>query len=416
MALVQYSYSARNSNGQISTGHILASNRPEALLILRRRGLEPFRISVVAPQETGTGTRAEHGALLERASPTAQRIDARQLSVLVRQLAELLQAGIPVDRSLALLTKVPLDRKRKVFLSTAYEEVRKGNPLSTAWGNSFMGFPLYGWSMLQAGEASGRLETSLFRIADVLEGNAELHSLVLTSIAYPVLLFVVSLSVVVVLLVYAIPQFLAIFTLWGEELPHATRMLVCLSDHVRTFGPMVISVVVLSVIGAMVWRSTPKGGYCWDSLLLRLPVLGTAIGDVASARMFKTMAAMLAGGVLLPQSMRLGAKTSGNARLTRALHDSAQKVEDGAQLAQALRGEAIFPESVVELVTMGEEAGDLVRTLEQAVRMLDEDIRRRVKYMTALLEPAMILLMAVVVGFVVISILLPVVNMMDMPI
>ncbi|NLY10191.1 MAG: type II secretion system F family protein [Firmicutes bacterium] len=405
----EFSYEARDKTGKRVAGSVSAANKYEALLELRRSGL------VIANLSEGKATKTTtFWEFLQQPVLGTSKLQPGQLSSVLRQLANLLSAGVPIDRSLKLLLRVPKDQKTKDFIQGAHRNVTQGNSLSAAWGG-YRGFPKYGFSMLKAGETSGNLEDALLRIADVIDRNIELRSLISSSLAYPLFLFLVSVTVVVLLLIYAVPQFLDIFTLWGGELPRSTMLLIKASETLKLWGPFGLGIMVIGVISIFVWRSTASGRLAWDTLLLRLPLFGNIIRDTDSARLFRTVSGMLHAGVALPVALRLGAGAAGNLRLENSLVTCARKVETGASLFAALKHENVFPETIVELIAMGEEAGDLASAIDQGAQLLESETRQKVKNLTTMLEPAMILFMALVVGFVVISILLPVVTIMNMP-
>lgn len=409
-----YEYQTNDNAHPNQFGKIYAENKQEALVLLRKKGINPIEISLVTEKENSRKNMSLW-EILQR--PVAFKNNMRQseISSLLRQLSSLLEAGMPVDRSLRLLAKIPREQKSELFLSTGYEQVQKGNSLSQAWDNGFLGFPNYGISMLRAGEATGNLEKSLNRVADILERNTELRNLITSSLAYPVFLFVVSILVVVALLIYAVPQFLGIFSAWGEELPIATQLLVKVSHHIAAWGPFLLLLLLGGLIIILFLHSTPKGKYRWDSLQLQLPLFGRIFRDAASARLFQTFSALLGGGVNLPTSLRLAASASGNMRLYQGFMNSAQRVEQGISLAQVFYSEGVFPETAVELVALGEESGDLGIVVEQVAQLLERQTRQRINYLTTLLEPTMILFMAIIIGFIVLAILMPIVSMMDMP-
>ena len=355
MAEQQFSYVARDRTGTSLSGSIWANNQQEAMMHLRKQGLQPWRLQVMQTKVTTKQTVAPQGllAVLQKPIGGTSGLRPKQLGTIVRQLSSLLKAGLPIDRSLALMMRIPKDGKTKEFIGRGYEQIRSGNSLSQAWQDGYMGFPHFGWSMLQAGEASGNLEESLDAISEVVEENAQLQSIIFTSVAYPLLLLVVSISLVIALVVYAVPQFESIFSLWGGQLPLATRVLVAASHWLQAWGKVLFGTVFAMVLAGMVWYLTPSGRYCFDSFCLRIPVLGIATRDAATARLFRTIGAMLKGGVPFSEALRISAGAASNTRLVRGIRVAADKVENGERLSQSLQRDGAFPHSIVELVGMG---------------------------------------------------------------
>lgn len=405
MGSLHFEYEAQDQNGQTVSGTIAAADRGEALKKLQSAGLRPRTLCSAENRESFWQKQFSFGQ---------QRVRPGQMSAFFSQLANLLDAGMPVDRSLALMGRVWKNGQLKAFIHHGYTQVQGGASLAQAWSQNPL-LPSYGLSMLQAGEASGNLSLALRNISEVLDRNSELRSTVSTGLAYPAFLLLVTISVVVGLVVYAIPQFLDIFALWGGELPAATRFLVELSEAVRRWGWAFALVIGALIAGIAFWTTTPQGKIRWDSFVLRLPVIGTALRDASAARLFRTLSAMLNSGVGLPQALRYAAGAGGNRRLAQGFMRAARKVENGVALSSILAGEGVYPEMITELVAIGEEAGELGPVIAQGAELLEAETKRWIKYMTTLLEPVMLLVMAVVIGFVVLGILLPIVTIMEIP-
>lgn len=437
----EFQYDARDASGRAVSGRISAANRGEAFSALRGQGLLPWRLTGGQPA-TGApnpasnpgptaGSRAITDTLGSKAA-TSTFIDAfilalqspiqlnrkppvRQLSAVIRQLAGLLHAGMALDRALYLLGRMPRSKSITNLILDAYAQVRQGRPLSQALMSPLASFPPYAYSMIQAGEAAGDLDGALLAVADILDRNGELRALIRTSLAYPLFMLGVSCVAVIILMTFVVPRFLGIFEMWGGELPTPTRILVQGSRFVQTWGAPLGVICVAAVSFLSLWIARPNGRLVWDGWMLRLPVVGPAIRDAASARLVRTLGVMLQGGVGLATALQVAEEVLGNARLAQGMKTTADRVKDGADLSAVWRELRLFPPVAVELVAMGEEAGDLPYVLRQSADLLEGEIRQRVKYLTALFEPVLILLMALVIGFIVLSILLPVVSLTSFP-
>lgn len=410
MDLPVFTYDARNQSGKKISGQIKATTKQGALSQLRRQELQVWHLEEMKDPVLEPNT-----SLLNRQLSWQRKLNNRKLSMILHQLSSLLRAGIPLDRSLALLARVPREKIVKEFLLHGYNQVRTGKSLSFAWTNEYLGFPSYGESMLQAGESSGELEVVLDQIAKVVDENDELRQLLKTSLSYPLFLLSVSIAVVIGLLVYAVPQFEMIFGMWGGDLPIATRLLVDFSELVRVYGSVLGAVIIGLIVLVLVGSTTSQGRYILDSVLLRIPVIGPAVRDLSSARLFNTISVMLTGGVTLTDALMLAADAGGNSRLAKAIINSAWAVSNGGDLAMSLKKEQVFPETVVELVALGSETGEMALVMQQSAGILADETSRRVKSLSTLLEPIMILFMALVVGFIVIAILVPIITIMDVP-
>lgn len=420
--MAEFAYRARTNEGRIVSGRIAADSRSQALNDLRMQGLTPWQLQPIDGQLAAKGRisgnarsgNSRHMTLMDalnRPIQLRQVPSNRQLSGFIRQLAGLLTAGLPVDRALILLSRTTGSRDFARMIEAVYQDVRRGVSLSVGLGTHVPRLPVFAKSMIEAGEASGHVEGSLQAVAEVMDRNDSIRSLVRSALAYPVFMLSVSLVAVITLLTFVVPRFLGIFSAWDAQLPLPTRILVSLSGSLATWGPLAISILFVSAVAWVIWARTSQGRLFKDALLLRIPILGRALRDSASARLVRTLGVMLQGGVSLPVALQVGAEVTGNARLAQDLTISSERVKDGAALSQVWRASKCLPPVLVELAAMGEEAGDLDGVFAQAAELLEGETRQRVKYLTALFEPILILVMAIVIGFIVLAILLPTVNL-----
>lgn len=411
-----YSYWAKDRQFRTVTGVIEANSQQEAMLALQEIGYKPWRI-----QKQSKLARSQFNSMKQERKVPNYRSDKNvhirqtELSTIMHQLASLLEAGLTLDKSLAILSRTAKKESSRQFIHSAYDTVRRGEPLSVAWHEGVVGLPNYTTNMLKSGEASGKLESVLSEIAGIIDKNESMKKLIISSLTYPALLLVVSLTVVALLVIFAVPQFELIFSMWGSELPYFTKILISFSNLFKNHGLIIGSVIIFSLFTLGIGISTNRGKKYWDKKILQVPFLGSIIRDGASARVFHTASVMMQAGVAFSESLKIASGVSGNLCLTNALLNASHCVENGALLSRVLSEEGIFPDTTLELVGIGEETGDLAIVLEKASALLGAETKRKVEFVGAMLEPVMIVIMAIVVGFVVMGILLPVVTMMDMP-
>lgn len=421
----RFAYNARDAKGRKVSGTVDAPGRGEALVRLKQQGLSPWSIVEEKSSPTLRGAHRRRGAaygnkikrskimdLLHTPVTFGKKLPVRQQSETWRQLGGLIKAGLPLDQALELMVEVTRSRELKIILGDTLELVRQGRSLSDSLTVVGGEFPKFAVSMIRAGEASGDLEESLTAAADVLRQNAETRALIRSSLAYPLFVLGVSMAAVLILVTIVVPRFLELFAGWDQQLPAATRILVDVNAVLTEWGGLLALAVILGVLGSVALvRVSPGGRMTWGKLILRIPLMGPAIRDSDCVRLTRTLAVMLRGGVALPVALDVASGVVSNAAVSRSVGLAGQSVRDGVSLGSAWRGDPALPPSVSELVAIGERTGDLPLVLDQAADLLDEETRQRFKYMTTLLEPALLLCMAVIVGFVVTAILLPIISM-----
>ncbi len=402
-----FAYQAATPDGRLVNGAIDAADKPGALARLQERGLLPINLAV--PGEGGTKLHATLAGVFARQGMARHRL------VFARTLASMLNAGVPLDRSLTVSAELAESPLLRDTLQQVLRAVKGGKSLSAALESHPDIFPSFYVSMVRAGEASGSTGAVFQQLADYQESVNELRAQVTSALIYPLLLTVVGGVSVLALLEFVVPKFAVVFEQAGAALPLPTQILMFASNFIRTtwWGWMVG--IPLAVWGAQRWLRTPAGRARWDAFVLRVPKLGSVVERVLITRFARSLGTLLAGGVPMIRALEIAGQVAGNTRLAAAVQKAAQGVKQGKGLAKPLAETGAFPPLSLHLVGVGEETGRLDAMLLHVADVYERETRQAIKNMVALFEPVMILVMGVVVGTIVISILLAIFSINDIP-
>lgn len=393
-----FRYEATDALGKIVRGTVEADTERGARNQLRGRGLLPLSTAPAARAE-GLG-----GALRARLS------DA-DLAWLTRQLASLLAARLPLDAALS----ATLDHAEKKHIATVLlgvrDDVRAGHKLSAALAARPRDFPEIYRALIGAGEESGDLAQVMEKLADYIEERNALRGKVMTAFIYPVVVACVSVIIVVFLLGYVVPQVVSAFSHAKQQLPMLTRVMLALSDYVREWGLVTGAALVAAFA---LWRyalRAPAARTAWHTRVLRLPLVGRFVLGVNAARFASTLSILCGSGVALLTSLEAARRTLSNDVLRQAVDEASARVREGAPLSTALGAQKVFPSLLVHLIGSGEKTGQLPELLDRGARNLSRDLERRAMAMTALLEPALILVMGGFVLLIVLAVMMPILEM-----
>jgi general secretion pathway protein F len=378
---------------------------PKALrALLRRDGVLLTEAS--EEKERRKGARKEIDLLAFIRKPSASDV-----AVMTRQLATLVRAGVPLVESLSAL----MDQVEKELLVRVLGQVRESVNQGTSFAKSLEQHPkifssLY-YSMVSAGEASGNLESVLERLADFMEGQARLRGKVMAALMYPALMSVVGFAVVSVLMITVVPKVTAVFDNIGQALPWYTRLLIFNSQLLANWWWAIAIVVAAGLWVFGRWKRTDEGRLKWDHFQITVVIFGRLNLLAAVARFTRTLATLLSSGVQLLRAMEIGSNVLQNSFLQRIVADAIGSIREGESIAEPLKRSRAFPPMVTHMIAIGERTGQLEQMLENVARAYEADVETRVTALTSLLEPLMIVVLGVSVGFIVISILMPLMQM-----
>ncbi|QDU18197.1 type II secretion system F family protein [Urbifossiella limnaea] len=394
-----FTYDALNRTGSKTTGTIAANTEREAAMALDAKGLFPTRIALAR-------TQAATGGFFSRVS-------ARNLATFYSQLADLLQTGVPLLRSLELLERQSTNPKLQAVVREVRGKVADGTGLAQAMAQHPSVFDELAVSMVKAGQEGGFLEDVLKRISVFVEHQEDIKAKVVGALAYPAFLALAGFLVLNILVIFFVPKFAPVFEKLKEkdDLPGLTMALMAFSDFLRSWQGFVVG--VLAVVGFVAFvRWTRGNGRVWaDRVRIRLPLFGKVFLALALSRFTRILGTMLHNGIPILRALTIAKDSTGNRVLTAAIEKSAENVTAGEKLADPLRKSGYFPPDVVEMIAIGEEANTLERVLIDISDSLEKRTARQLELMVKLLEPIMLLVMAGVTLLVVAGLLLPVFKM-----
>jgi type IV pilus assembly protein PilC len=404
-----FTFRAVDLAGVPSRGELEAPSKSQVAEQLRQRGLIVLDIS-----ERHEAFKFE--SILQR----FKNINLRELSVFSRQFATLIGSGMPMLRSLYTLEDQTEDPMLKPAIASLRADVEAGSSLHAAMNRQPGVFsPLYR-SMVAAGEGAGRLEQSLDRVAYQLEKLDALKRQVKSAMMYPAVVFGIALLVMVAVVAFVVPVFVGIFEQISSEngesasLPIPTQITVGISEAVTGSWYIIIPVIVALAYAFIRWKRTETGRMLWDRFKLRLPAkIGDVVQKVALARWARTFSGAVSSGVPILQAVEISGETAGNAVIQSAMDDVYTSVKNGGSIARPLEENSVFPPMVSHMVAVGEESGQLEQMLEKIADFYDAEVDAKVKALTSLIEPIMITVVGAVVGFIVISMYLPIFSLYD---
>lgn len=404
--MADFDYIAINPQGRERRGSIAAANVDEARAALGARKLYVVK---VAPGEGGAtdGTRPSLLAF------TRRRLNAKELTLFTRQLATLVEVS-PIEEALRTISRQSEKPHVRRVVERVHAGIVEGRRLADAMGAEGKSFPLLYRAMISAGESSGSLSAMLERLADLMERQAAMRSKVITAVAYPSVLAIFAVTVVIALMVFVVPKVVEQFDTMGQTLPLLTRIVMAISQFLAGWWWAIL--IGLALFGLLFWRALKEESvrYSVDRFVLRLPVIGRLLRDLHAARMARTLATMVASRLPLMEGLQLTAQTVHNRVLRRASDDIVEAIRGGGSLSTALKRAGVFPPLLVYMVASGESAGRLDAMLGRAADYLEREFDAFTSVALSLLEPIIIILMGVIVAVIVLSILLPILQLQSL--
>ena len=406
-----YSYRAVSAAGDVSSGELEAANESEIVDRLRDQGLLPMQIA----QSLGRAAAGEPAARPARQSWFApRRVTRENVLGITRELATLLRAGLTLDRSLELLISLATSLPVAVMLQGIRDEVRGGKALSQALDARRDIFSRFYVNIVRAGEAGGALGTVLQRLAETMERNKELRESVRSALIYPTILVFVAVASVMILLVFVVPQFESTFAQAGKALPIPTQVVIAVGTFLRNWWWAAIPAVLLAFAWFRRRGRIPAVRRARDARLLRTPLLGDLIAKVEIARFARTLSTLLANGVTLLAGLAIVKETIGNVVLANGLDGVIAQLREGKGFGRPMAETGLYPRLASQMILVGEESGRLEEMLGRVADVYDREVATAVKRFLAVLEPVLILGLAVMVGGIVFSILLGVMGMSEL--
>ncbi len=414
-----FQYKAVSPAGEVKEGVVEGATHSGVIAHLQSLGLIPIRAAEVsaggvdAPSSLATGSAA--GESRKPLLGGRGKVSQADLGSITRELATLLRAGLPLDRSLEII--IGLAEKKSVadLLVQIRNEVRGGTSLSKALDKHRQVFSRFYINMVKAGEAGGSLGNVLLRLADYMERSAELKESVLSALIYPAILFVVAVASVLILVIFVVPQFKQIFDQSGKALPFATDMVLTTGIFLRKNWPIILAGVLLAIWLFSRSLTDPVSRARWDARFLRWPVMGNLIGKVEMARFARSLGTLLQNGVPLLVGLSILKDTLGNAVFRDAVDVVSRDLKEGRGMVKPMMEANVFPKLAVQMIGVGEETGKLDEMLVQVADVYDREVAAAIKRALALIEPVMIVGLALLIGGIIMSILVAMFDLMDIP-
>ena len=396
-----FEYTAKNATtGQIMKGSLDAPSRDEVVGHLRKNRLLLVSLRE-APKE------------IKFTLPGAGRISTRDVVIFTRQFATMINSGLPLVQSLNILAAQTENTKLKDVCKAVVFDVEAGNTLADALGKHPSAFPQLYVNMVAAGEAGGILDTILLRLATFLEKNDKLIRKVKSAMIYPAVIFTVAFGAVAVLLIFVIPVFRSMFESVHMELPLPTRIVIGLSDFLRSYWWLVLGVLGGGTFAFRKFNDTPSGKRKVDGALLAMPVLGDVLRKSAVSRFTRTLGTLVSSGVSILDGLEITAKTAGNTIIHDAIMESRSSIAGGDTIAAPLEKSGVFPPMVISMIAVGEQTGGLDEMLSKIADFYDDEVDVAVSGLLSLLEPIMILFLGVIVGGMIVAMYLPIFGMLQ---
>ncbi len=419
----RYSYVALDARGQESAGVIETPTQNDAITQLRQNGLFPKSIveeskapKPKTPKSSGKTPVAE-AAKPKKSFTLFQRttIKGKTLMIFTRQLATLIDAGLPLLRGLTVLSKQEPDPVLKRVIINLAESVQGGSTFSESLNAHPKIFNKLFVNMVKAGELGGVLELVLLRLAEFQEKAQKIKNKVVAAMFYPIIVLVIAIAIMAFLLVFIVPKFEAIFAdmLGGRPLPALTSFVISISNVVKDNIFLIIGAGIAAVVAFKFVQRQPKGQEAIDGIMLKAPLFGDLTRKSAISRFSRTLGTLVTSGVPILQALNITRETAGNVVISQAITKVHDAVKEGESVVAPLDASGVFPPMVISMIDVGEETGQLPQMLLKVAEVYDDEVDNAVEGLTSLLEPIMIVFLAVVVGTIVIALFMPLISIIS---
>jgi type IV pilus assembly protein PilC len=400
-----YAYKVRDKSGKLVEGQLEAENAQLVVSKLRSMGYVPIEIEQQGKQSLSKDLKIPF---------LSDRIKLKDVSVFSRQFATMINSGLSMLRSLYILAEQTESKPLAAVVNQVRMDVERGASLSAALAKHPKAFNRLYVAMVRAGEAGGVLDSVLQRLATTIEKQVELRRKVKSAMTYPAVVSILVLLLVTAMLLFVIPMFQGIYGQLGGKLPVPTQILIDVSNIIRKLWWVVFGVEIAAVWAFRRWIASEEGRKRWDAIKLKMPVFGGLAKKTALARFGRTLSALVRSGVPILESLDIVQETSGNWVVSEAVRDTAQQVKRGEPLSRRLEEHDVFPPMVVQMMAVGEETGALDEMLDKIADFYDQEVEATVNALTSLIEPILIVIMGVVIGGMIISLYLPMFDVINL--
>ena len=404
-----FSYKAITPTGAAKEGVLEAASEAQVLESLHAQGLIPVKIQAGRAGNTAT----EATAKKPRRLFGAQKIKAEDIMALTQQMSTMLRAGLPLDRALGILLEISDKPAVQTLVQGIQTQVRSGKRFADALEESGK-FSRFYINMVRAGEAGGSIDDALARLVDYMTRAKELRGTVISALIYPAILAFVAVVSIIALLTFVVPQFAQMFSDMGGELPTITRIVMATADTLKNYWWAVLGGFLLILLTVQYVLTNEKARTSLDRSMLRWPLVGGLVGKIEMARFSRSLGTLLHNGVPLLGALKIAKNTVSNRVMAAAVEESADSLKQGESLTRTLLSKGVFPPYALHMLRVGEETGRMEELLREVADIYDDEVKTAVKQMLALLEPILILIMALAILVIIGSVLLPMINMADL--
>jgi general secretion pathway protein F len=401
----EFLYKATTLGGETVEGLMDGKDEESIIQGLHRLGYIPIRI---------TSTQ-ERKPSLRLSSFLPQRVGVKNLLIFTQELSTLISAGLPLDRSLGILGTLTENERLSEAVKDVLKRIEGGNSLAEALGNHPRIFPKLYVNMVKAGESGGFLEVILSRLAQYLQSTKEIRDYLISVMIYPLILMVVSGVSIVILMTFVIPRFARIFSDMGQAIPLSTQIMLSISYSIKSYWWIGLGIILMIYLGLRIYNQDEERRLRWDKFKLRWVAIGDLIKKVEVARFSRTLGTLIQSGVSILPALNLVKEISQNRVISRSIAYVHDRLREGKAISKSLEEAGVFPPLAVHLISVGEETGKLDAMLIKVAESYEENVRNTIKRFVSLLEPLIILVMGAVVGFIVISMLLAIFSINEIP-
>ncbi len=399
--MAEFQYKMIGPDGKQKKGHMTAKSKEAAVAALK------------AEKNVVTSIQEVNGLKKGMNLSFGKKVGYRDFSIFCHQFVSIVGAGVTIVDAFSMLADQTENKALQNSIRAVHSDISKGDTLAVSMRRQGGVFPMMLCNMVEAGEASGSLDKSFERMAIQFEKDAQLQSAVKKALIYPIVLIVVMIGVVFAMMTFVIPSFMGMFEDIGGELPAVTLALISISDFFVAYWWAILLGAALLFVGYKVFYSTPSGQSIVDKLKLKIPALGPVQTKSACARLGRTLCTLLGAGVPMIDALDITARSMDNVHYKNAMKEAKDQVTRGVTLSRPLKTCGLFPPMVIHMVSIGEETGNIESMLENVAKYYEEDVQAATESMMALMEPAIIIVMAGVVGFLVIAMLSPMFSLYD---
>jgi general secretion pathway protein F len=403
-----FAYKAKSRGGETTQGTIEANDRRDAMRKVEALGLVPVSVADGAKAAAMENRRAGGGRLQWRRTA---RMGSREVLIFTTELSDLLASGMTLGNALNSLSRRKTGTAKDAIIESVRDQIVRGASLSDAMAQHPASFPSLYVNMIRAGEASGALADVLGRLVDHYERVQETKEKVVMALVYPSIVLTLGVATMIFSMVFVVPKFKVIFEQMNQALPLPTRILIGSSEWLARYGIFLLIALLVGSIMASRGVKTERGRMWWHSLLLRMPLVKGVVASGIYANFARTLGTLLANGVPVLQALGIVEKTAGNAVISAELRKARDRVTDGTTISGPLSAGKVLPTMMIDMLAIGEQTGDMSGALTHIARRYESELDRNIKIFTTALEPILIVFVAVMVGFVAISILMAVFNL-----